>query len=636
MNLNSLQSGFLAYLEEQNKISKEDSAKSDVYSVLQTYGDEFLDWIVSKTGDSSVLEMNFNDIKNMLFEDGKLTPSETLAGGGNLTLEALNDLFENEEVIKALDKNQNGAIDEDEMQAFLEYINKNDGNVDKFTFSDIKKGVEQIKTGELTADTLSAHVPQASSASAPATSSDIGSAAATGAASSVEDLASVADSDNRPTGSLGGVTCYAGMTEEELQKKLDEKEEVVENKQEYLSSILDGTDSSIKLRQDSVDNAYDVYMRQLEQYKVNQELIQKLDGLISDINNKENEISAKEQEISNQETTVSNAETALENATATVGTLEAQVQSISSAMNGADEEEAAFLSGQLAAAEAALEEARAAEAKAKEDLALAKTKLEQLKGEKETLEGELEELNSNKDALEAQIVATTPDVQYAMKNYNKAKENYTTFKTSAIERAKTAISTAQEDATEIKNIMSDNKQRDLKIEYSSNQLSKEIIEYAKTFLGYNALDGSADIFLQDWHASSNQDGWCSAFCDYIFTTDEEIAKKIPEWFKNIENPYYQVNVYNAAQEAGAVVDVSQVEPGDLVVYDYNGDGHMQHIAIVAAVEDNMLITIDGNSGKQVRMNQRDMSHPSAPIMKFLKITGDVKEEEPAPAEETTE
>lgn len=549
------------------------------------------------------LKENISSSLETLFQNGSISEDLMTAIkkvlSGDLTGSGLKELFDNENVSDFIDENKNGALEEDEIKKFLEYININDGEIDKLSLQDIAAGIEEIKNKNLI-ETLPVNTPL-ESVGAP------------------ENFDEADASGDEPRASIGGTVSLAGMSEEELNKKLEKKEETLANNQEKLSSFLSGNDSGLKTRQDSVDKWYEIYMRQLDHYEVTQEQKEQLQNYIAAIDSKEGEIDSKESEISSKEVEVSNAKTALENATNTVNTLESSLSALEGALGSAKDSEKSYIESQISAIQGELQSAREAQTQAEENLEQAESELEELQGEKETLSGELDELNIAKDQLEGQIVDNTPDVKYAMQYYNDAKDAYNEYKQGRLENLKAAVTSAQQDAAEIKNVINENKNRDLSLEYSPNELSREIVQFAKEFLGYNELDASADIFLHNWHSSSSQTGWCSAFVEYVLSNNE-LSEKVPDWFKNIENAYYQVNVYNAAKEADAVIEPEEAQPGDLVVYDYNGDGHMQHIGIVVAIEDSRLITIEGNSGQQVRINELDMSHPAAPIMKFCKVT----------------
>ena len=123
------------------------------------------------------------------------------------------------------------------------------------------------------------------------------------------------------------------------------------------------------------------------------------------------------------------------------------------------------------------------------------------------------------------------------------------------------------------------------------------VEYAQKYLGYNAADGSADLFFSISNVNKGQSSsnlaWCGAFANYVL---QESGIHVPSWFKNIYNPDYCPEVANAAINSGAVIDRSQAKAGDIILFDQDADGEKDHIGIVTGVdEDGTVHTIEGNT-----------------------------------------
>jgi hypothetical protein len=96
--------------------------------------------------------------------------------------------------------------------------------------------------------------------------------------------------------------------------------------------------------------------------------------------------------------------------------------------------------------------------------------------------------------------------------------------------------------------------------------------------------------------------WCADFVSFIAgsTLGEE---NLPDWYTNTNRASCQ-SVYDAAANAGALVDASEVQPGDLVIFDWNGDGHAQHIGYVVAVnDDGSITTVEGNTSGNASSSQ---------------------------------
>ncbi len=77
-------------------------------------------------------------------------------------------------------------------------------------------------------------------------------------------------------------------------------------------------------------------------------------------------------------------------------------------------------------------------------------------------------------------------------------------------------------------------------------------------------------------------------------------------------------VRDAANNADAIIDASEVEPGDIVLFDWEGDKTgKDHIAIVTKIENGKVYTIEGNWGNKVCEEERSLYSSSIPY--FCKL-----------------
>lgn len=587
-----LKNGFSSYLMELYK-NKKDFTSSEANNIsIYKYSNEFKEYVADELNlGSSLLSANLSDVLDINFLNREISGEDNNAE--NLIPDFLSHLFKDSSFINKIDTNKDGKIDIEEQGNFFNYISINDGNTNDISLTDIMTGITNIKQGLYT--TMSAD-----------TQLSVGAGA-----ESIENY----DFENYQS---GGRVSYAFMSEEELNKELEKREQNLSEKQKALDAAYNGTNSTIAYWDGMVDKAYEFYQQQLKRYEINEELINRLNEVIGNIDEKESEIDAKDQEISAQESTITDCQSAYDNAVSTRETLESSLSALRGASSN-DPKEQAAIQAQISQLEGELASAKEAEETALNNLNEAQDTLETLQEEKTALEGQLEELNNQKTAIESQIIDAEPNMKTAMNNYNQTKSEYNRQKANVISNAKNNLNTAQDSVTEIKGIINDNKNRNISIEYSPNILGKEIIQYALQFLGYNEEDSSADVFLEKWHSSSKQTGWCAAFVSYVYEHMDG-AENVPDWYKNIENQYWQVNVHKAAKDAGAIIDASEAKTGDIVLYDYDGDGTMQHIGIVASIEGNKMITIEGNSGNMVRVVEYNLDNPANCSMTFCKVT----------------
>lgn len=611
LNFADLRTGFSNYLEELYLKEGRELTSTSIFA----HSDEFERYVSEELNlGLSMMTISVEDILDIDFSniDPDETQAEEESEDSNIIKDFLSYLFsDDEEFISKVDETKDGNIDEDEVNNFLKHVGVSEDNSSHISMGDILDGLSSFKNDvmkTLQSNLLNSIANPSLQTAVPVSS---GSAASAAAASGVPVEPEVS---NRS----GGRVSDAFMSEEDMQKELEKKETTLQTKQEALNAVYDGTNPTVKSWNNAVDEAYQFLLGQLEYRKVNQELIESLNNQVALISAKEAEISEKDSEISTQKTTVSNAKTAYESAVSTRETLESALSSMQGKSSD-DPDEQAQIDAQISRLEGEVAAARAAESEAEAQLKEEEEKLDKLEEEKARLEDELDELNVQKSEIEAKIIETEPNIKEAIQIYNDKKKQADAAKETVLNNAKNAVEVAQQDVVAVKELINDNENRNLSLEYSSNFVGRDIAQFALEFLGYNEADASADIFLEKWHSSSSQTGWCAAFVSYIYEHMPS-SDKIPQWYKDIENQYWQVNVHRAAEEAGAIIDSSQAETGDIVLYDYDGDGTMQHIGIVLAVEGNKLITIDGNSGNTVRINEVDLEHPATCPLTFCKIT----------------
>lgn len=611
LNFADLRTGFSNYLEELYIKEGRELTSTSIFA----HSDEFERYVSEELNlGLSMMTISVEDILDIDFSniDPDETHAEEESEDSNIIKDFLSYLFsDDEEFISKVDETKDGNIDEDEVNNFLKHVGVSEDNSSHISMGDILDGLSSFKNDvmkTLQSNLLNSIANPSLQTAVPVSS---GSAASAAAATGVPVEPEVS---NRS----GGRVSDAFMSEEDMQKELEKKETTLQTKQEALNAVYDGTNPTVKSWNNAVDEAYQFLLGQLEYRKVNQELIESLNNQVALISAKEAEISEKDSEISTQKTTVSNAKTAYESAVSTRETLESALSSMQGKSSD-DPDEQAQIDAQISRLEGEVAAARAAESEAEAQLKEEEEKLDKLEEEKARLEDELDELNAQKSEIEAKIIETEPNIKEAIQIYNDKKKQADAAKETVLNNAKNAVEVAQQDVVAVKELINDNENRNLSLEYSSNFVGRDIAQFAMEFLGYNEADASADIFLEKWHSSSSQTGWCAAFVSYIYEHMPS-SDKIPQWYKDIENQYWQVNVHRAAEEAGAIIDSSQAETGDIVLYDYDGDGTMQHIGIVLAIEGNKLITIDGNSGNTVRINEVDLEHPATCPLTFCKIT----------------
>lgn len=96
------------------------------------------------------------------------------------------------------------------------------------------------------------------------------------------------------------------------------------------------------------------------------------------------------------------------------------------------------------------------------------------------------------------------------------------------------------------------------------------------------------------------DAWCASFTSYVW----EKAGYEVDW----TNKNYVPAIWNDAKANLETADAGYAEKGDLIIFDWQGDGTPDHIGIVDKVEGSTIHTIEGNSSNQLKRNEYQMGN----------------------------
>ncbi|MGW0177735.1 CHAP domain-containing protein [Nocardia sp. NPDC003345] len=96
------------------------------------------------------------------------------------------------------------------------------------------------------------------------------------------------------------------------------------------------------------------------------------------------------------------------------------------------------------------------------------------------------------------------------------------------------------------------------------------------------------------------DAWCASFTSWLW----EKAGYDVDW----TNKNYVPAIWNDANspQMDLAARASEAQPGDLIVFDWKGDGTPDHIGIVESVQGGRIHTIEGNSSDRVQRNDYAM------------------------------
>ncbi|MEU4841500.1 CHAP domain-containing protein [Nocardia testacea] len=98
---------------------------------------------------------------------------------------------------------------------------------------------------------------------------------------------------------------------------------------------------------------------------------------------------------------------------------------------------------------------------------------------------------------------------------------------------------------------------------------------------------------------NNGSAWCAAFTSWVW---KEAGYDVT-W----TDFDYVPAVWNDAAALGLQGSTAEAQPGDLIVFDWEGDGTPDHIGVVEAVSGGKIHTIEGNSSDQVAQRNYDLN-----------------------------
>ena len=674
MNFETIKLGFFNYLQELNESSEKEYVVNNSDVSIFMYASEFKSYVQEELNvTENILSMSINDILEMEIENGKLvspeedeevvvsteetenaeenltennagttevapsteetaqTPDAELPMADGMTpdgeeagiiqpdntiiTEILNTLFQEKEVVDALDTDKDGELNEVEITTFLNEIKELDGNNQDISLDDIFESIEAIKNDELNLG-LEENINNSKSeekidkTDKTETPKKTSPSSNNGGGSYSGNSTSSKSSANKETKEKD----INSMSKEELNKELDSAEKTFGEGQSILSSILDGTEDGLVAFQEAEDEAFKTYEEELK--TLNEEMAKELEEKKTSVSEKEKEIDEKTQEISDQETVVSNAENTYNNAVSTRESLEGSLSFLESTdTSNMEEAQKAEISSKISNLKAKITDAKKAETEAKTAWDDAQEKLDELNKEKTKLDEECTKLNEDLTNFEQQILEQYPQIAEYQQAYNDAKTAKDEYKAAATEAIKKDLDNVQNYINEINTALTNIENKEKSKEYKINTFGDDVVDYAQQFIGANEADHSADKFLNG-RSTAAKTPWCAAFVQYIMENSDG-ADDVPDWYKNIDKKWYCPNIAKAAKEADAYISPEEAKPGDIVLFDWEGDGKMNHVGIVVSNENGKLVTIEGNTSNKVAEKEYDTNDSR---IKYCKMT----------------
>lgn len=389
----------------------------------------------------------------------------------------LSEFLSLEQVQGAADLDGDGVVSEAEAKQYLQTVIGKDGDALSLTMADIDAAINELglnlaevaenSLNEVLAegsDEVIAEIdkpekeekPEKTNAANSASGGGSVGGGGVGGGSGVggSSSSSGASKTNAPTG-------LDAMSLEELEAEKSEREATLQEKQDAVNAVHDGTNPEVAEAKKKMEKAQEDYEKKLEKDdKVPEELKTKQKTNLSDINKNQKEIDENAVAINNQETKISSQEN-------TVSSKESEVDSLESSLAALPEpegtEESKEKDAEIAAKKQSIETqiatAKSELEKEKQTLEDEKEELTKLQTKKTELESKKQELEAKQKEIETEINSKASDeTKKALSAYNEAKTNVETVKsaqlstaTAELDSAKSAVQEITKKITEVKN-----------------------------------------------------------------------------------------------------------------------------------------------------------------------------------------
>ena len=132
--------------------------------------------------------------------------------------------------------------------------------------------------------------------------------------------------------------------------------------------------------------------------------------------------------------------------------------------------------------------------------------------------------------------------------------------------------------------------------YSGNIL---VIEIAK-----NEIGNKGGEKYWRWYGFNQRENWCAIFVSWCANKSGIINNTIPKFSLCTDGVKWYKD-HNKWENKSYIP-----QTGDIIFFDWNGDGHVQHVGIVEKEENGKVYTIEGNSNDEVRNKSYSLNNKS--------------------------
>ena len=562
---------------------------------------------ISAFNSATLEDLKNLDIASLLASDNSLDALDENASTDQKALaEMVKAFLSIDGVAQAADADKNGELDADEALEFLKSAMSFDGDLTNLTMDDLDNVIQSlnIDLDEVIDNAIEESLGLDAEEALEETQKPVETSNVVGNSGNV--------GGNYNSGASRTSTSQPKSKEDtvaELEQKISEKEtEISETEAE--------AEAKIQEQEDAKKQAMEKAGVSEKEYQAYQEKEQELEKSITE---QDKEIDTHNEKISQNEATISSNENY-------ISSLDSQIannQTALGAVAGDDEDAASKKAGiqekidNLEAKKKSVEEDNK---KLEEENSKEKQAIQQAETKKQQLETQKQELLS-KTLNDSTGFAKGVGSSQAVEQMKEQIAQYDTKIADIRSEKNEKVATIREEIKELNVQLQDAKQKDERdgfMRENSFLSGEDVLDLAKQFEGKTQAEMRE--IMRNAGYQFDDGAWCADFVSYIAsqTIGEE---NLPDWYKNC-NRAYCPDIMKNAQANNAFVGAEQAQPGDAVLFDWDGDGNADHIGYVIGMNDDGTVqTIEGNTsrdnaGSQVATKKRN----SGNILGYVKLS----------------
>ncbi|MBR5305003.1 MAG: CHAP domain-containing protein [Candidatus Gastranaerophilales bacterium] len=398
------------------------------------------------------------------------------------------------------------------------------------------------------------------------------------------------------------------MNSEQLKNVVKDRKEALQAAQTEFDTKQKEINDKIETLETNANNSFKLYTEQLEACETQEakqlKLIIENKKAIAD---KNFEIQNNETEIQNQKTNILNFDAELNNLTSYHSTLQGRLSELENAKNNEESKGNECNTNLIKSLEAKI-----AKINSEINSLDFENRKKQIESNKKAAEDKILELEENNKKLKEEITALNESITLSEDEIAKLEENVVA-NNSELKNAqeqynndKMALESARNEKIDMTKIIEAQKALNEAQEALTKQLEEEAQWKYSTASGANAVewarqyDDKSQSSMEDVFRKNNQDfhkrAWCGDFARMAL--EETIgADNLPEWYRNC-NQAYCPDIQRAG--AGHEVSAEEAQAGDLVLFDWDGDGSADHVGLFIDNGDGStnITTIEGNTSNR--------------------------------------